>query len=136
MIEAMVVNRLTKWACWKLASGVALGYPREVNYMRAVSPIDREIVRERLLLDDECRKTNEAFELLPQLHQLVLRLEYLTSGDGSELMKAHWFGTSIRTYRTYRNDAYRILGNILDSRLTSLPVLCSNQLQCDVSVSG
>lgn len=136
MIEAMVVNRLLKWARWKLASGVALGLPREVSYMREVSKIDRELIRERLIMDDECRKTNAAFEQLPQLHQLVLRLEYLTAGGGNELMKAHWFGTSIRTYRTYRNDAYRILGNILDSRLTSLPEMCCNQLQCDVSVSG
>mgnify|MGYP001573911380 CR=1 FL=1 len=135
MIEAMVVNRLLKWARWKLASCVALGYPREISYMREVSKIDPALKYEHLIFDDECRQTNEAFELLPQLHQLVLRLEYLSAG-GNELMRAHWFGTSIRTYRTYRNDAYRLLGNILDSRLTSLPVLCSNQLQCDVSVSS
>lgn len=135
MIDAKVVRKLTEWARWKFASGVALGYPREVSYMREVSPIDRELIRERLIIDDECRQTNEAFELLPQLHQTVLRVEYLTAG-GNEPMKARWFGRSTRVYRECRKEAYTMMGNILDNRLTSQPETCCNQLQCDVSVSG
>ncbi len=39
--EPIVIGRLTRWAAWKMNSGVHLGYPGKVSFMRLVPSDNR-----------------------------------------------------------------------------------------------
>lgn len=114
MEESTVVGRLTRWAKWKFQNGVALGYPSQASFLRLV--VDGTAIEHFIdqSLDSECVETDRAYRLLPELHQLVLRIEYLSTLS-TVALKAYRFGTSKRTYEQYKNDAYRLLGNMIGS---------------------
>lgn len=114
MDQAIVINRLTRWARWKLASGVKLGYKSKVNYMRLVGG---DSIQPDVGIEMECEQTNQAFEQLPIVQKEVIRMEYLSTA-GNEVAKAYRMGISVRTYRNYKNAAYDMLGNILGNALT------------------
>jgi hypothetical protein len=110
MIEAIVINRLLRWARWKMQTGNALGYPGQVSFLRLVPSAtyfpDPGI-------DAECVLTERAYEMLPVVHKAVLWVEYLSTkinaGD-----KAHSFGRSIRRYRECVAEAHVVMGNTID----------------------
>lgn len=114
MDQGIVINRLCRWARWKMESGVELGYKRKVNYMHLIgstsTPPDCGY-------DLECQQTNQAVEQLPVVPMEVIRMEYLSTA-GNEVAKAYRMGISVRTYRNYKNNAYSLLSNILSVGLT------------------
>lgn len=113
MIEALVVNRLLKWAKWKLQTGVALGYPSQTNFMR-LAPATSTFHDPRL--DADCLLTDRAVNLLPEVYKLVIRLEYIDAIP-SLMQKAHCYGKSQRTYLLDRKTAYEMLGRLIDELL-------------------
>ena len=133
MLEAIVINRLFKWAKWKMNSGVALGYKSQVSFTRLSGGRDPNLGYDERY-DVECQFTERAVNLLPELHKALLRLEYLSTVI-SEDQKAYCFGTSRRTYRQYRQQAYQMLGNLLDSLLSCSPDGDINPVKCDFAVS-
>ncbi len=118
MEKGTVVNRLIAWSRWKFASGVALGYPSKVSFMRIGGGGD--IHGDRIGHDAWCNETNEVVNQLPLFHQLIIRIEYLSEG-GNTMTKAYKLGIKQRTYRNYLTNAYEIFGNILDSGLHCVP---------------
>lgn len=109
MYSGIVVGRLIRWAEWKMGSGVNLGYKPQVNFMR-LAPSTGSNWDE--MVDRECIETDAAYNQLPQLHQLVLRLEYLSTYKTDEL-KSVSFGSSVRAYRQYKKDAHEKIEAIL-----------------------
>lgn len=134
MIEATVVNRLIKWADWKMGSGISLGYKSQVSFVRLSGGREPHLGYDQGY-DAECQLTDRAVGLLPELHKSLIRLEYLSTVI-SEDQKAHCFGTSRRTYRQYRQDAYAKLGNLIDMLLHCSPDGDINPLKCDFAVSS
>jgi len=115
LIEAIVVNRLIKWAKWKMQTGVALGYPSQVSFMRLVPP-GTNFTDPRIEAD--CILTDRAVCLLPEVFKLVIRLEYIDAIPSVQ-QKAHCYGKSLRTYQGDRSTAYLLLGNLLDTLIES-----------------
>lgn len=112
MIEAIVINRLIKWAKWKLQTGVALGYPNQVSFMRLTPPGTFDVHDPRIEAD--CVLTDMAVNLLPEVYKLVVRLEYIDALP-SEDQRVRCYGKARRTYRDDRSEAYRLLGNLIDT---------------------
>lgn len=115
MIEALVINRLLKWARWKMDSGVALGYKKQVSFLRLSGGRDPSLAHDALL-DSDCQLTDHAVNLLPEVYKLVIRMEYIDVIP-NENHRAHRYGKSRRTYRDDRATAYRLLGNLIDTFL-------------------
>ncbi len=109
MTRAIIVNRLLRWARWRLGSGVHLGFNKQVSFLRLTPP---STVGHDVLLERDCMETDAAFNALPLLHQSVIRLEFLTDVRKDE-DKARCVGISIRSFRQYRNDAYDKIDNII-----------------------
>lgn len=108
MEEAIVVSRLIRWAKWKLGSGSHLGFKSQVNYVRLAS----SGYTAHDDIDSACIEINDAVEQLPELHKLLIRIEYLsTARTGDE--KAAVLGVSKRSYITYRSAAYQRIGDYL-----------------------
>ncbi len=118
MEKGTVVNRLTAWSRWKMASGVALGYPSKVSFMRIGTGGD--IPTDRDGHDAWCHETNDVVNQLPLFHQLIIRIEYLSEG-GNTMTKAHKVGVDQRTFRRYLSNAYEQIGNIFNSGLRCCP---------------
>ncbi len=118
MHESTVVNRLTAWSKWKMESGVALGYPSKVAFLRVGCGSD--IPTDRDGHDAWCSETDAAVKSLPWLHQLIIRAEYLSLGT-DVATKAHKVGIAQRTFRKYLTDSYQKIGNTLDLKLRSVP---------------
>lgn len=116
MLEAIVVNRLIRWANWKMSSGVVLGFKRQVNFAR-LSGGDQSVAYDHGY-DADCLLTDRAVNLLPEVYKLVIRLEYIDAIP-SESQKVHCYGKSRRTYREDRSEAYRLMGNLIDTLLAS-----------------
>jgi hypothetical protein len=110
MIEALVINRLLRWARWKMQVGVALGYPSQVSFVR-LAPVTTHFPDPGL--DADCVLTERAYELLPVISKAVLWVEYLSTAI-SESHKAHLFGRSRRQYRECLNEAYVKIGNHIE----------------------
>ena len=113
--ESAIVQRLQRWAKIKLQTGVKLGYPSESSFRRltpagTVSYIDQGV-------ELEFAQTEDAFRLLPEIPQLVIRKEFLSTCR-DEAAKAHQLGIAIRTFRQYKHNAYHLLANILNIDLT------------------
>ncbi len=116
MIEALVVNRLLKWQRWKFKTGVALGYPAQVNFMR-LAPSTTSF-QDYPRLNTDCLLTDKAVNFLPEIYKLVIRLEYIDL-PSDERSKAHRYGKSRRTYVEDRTRAYLLIGNLLDTLIES-----------------
>lgn len=110
MIEAIVINRLLRWARWKMNTGNALGYPGQVSFLRLV-PSATHFPDPGI--EAECILTERAYEMLPVLHQSVLWVEFLSTKI-NYMDKAHYFGRSVRNYRKCLEEAYAGMGNALD----------------------
>lgn len=113
--ESAVVSRLERWARIKLQSGDKLGYPRESAFRKLTPSGCVQFVDRGLEL--EFQETEKAFRLLPEVQQLVIRKEFLSTCK-NEAIKAYQLGISIRTLRQYKHGAYQMLANILNIRLT------------------
>lgn len=112
LIEAIVINRLSKWAIWKHKGATAgLGYPSQSPFMR-LAPASTYFNDPGL--DSDCSLTESAFKLLPIIHQSVIWVEYM-SGKMNFNDKAHYFGRSVRNYRKCLEEAYAGIGNVLDT---------------------
>ncbi|GJM05027.1 MAG: hypothetical protein DHS20C09_10180 [marine bacterium B5-7] len=114
MDEAVVVGRLSRWALWKMNSGIELGYKRKVNFVRLTGDDNKE---PNCGYDMECQQTEVAVRQLPVVPREVIRVEYLSTAK-NDVSKADRLGVSVRTFHNYKHDAYRLLGNILSSGLT------------------
>jgi len=119
MHQGTVVNRLIGWSKWKLASGVALGYPSMVSFMRLGGETSSNNKRNYDEVDSWCVETDDAFKLLPVMPKEIIKMEYLSTHK-IVAVKAHQMGISKRAYHKYLNDSYMLLGNILDSRLRNV----------------
>lgn len=113
--ESAVVSRLERWARIKLQSGNKQGYPRESAF-RKLTPAGTVVYIEHGL-ELEFEETEMAFRLLPEIPQIVIRKEFLST-CANESAKAYQLGVSIRTLRQYKRNAYQMLANILNIRLT------------------
>jgi hypothetical protein len=114
MNNSLIIGRLTRWAHWKMESGLKLGFKNKISYMRMVNDYN---AGPDCGYDMECQQTNEAFKQLPTIPQEVIRMEFLSTAK-NEVAKASRLGISVRTYRNYKNNAYVILGKILGNALT------------------
>jgi hypothetical protein len=110
MIEALVINRLIRWAKWKMNTGNGLGYPSQVSFIR-LAPATKHFRDPGI--DAECMITEKAYELLPVISKGVLWVEFLSTAI-SESHKAHLFGRSRRQYRECLVDAYVKIGNTIE----------------------
>lgn len=112
-VEAVVMNRLCKWARWKFDSGVNLGFKGKSSFM-ALTPsggVHNEA------FDSGCVETNDAVDSLPALHRELIRHEYLVMSNQRQDEKAELFGVSKRTYRNWMKDAHLKLAQLLNIRL-------------------
>lgn len=116
--EAVVVNKLLRWAEWKMGSGVQLGYKSHVNFLKLAGGCgwrDESI-------DSECLLTDEAVEQLPIMHKELIRLEYLGTLKDEQLKAHAFFDGSVRSWRQWKHDAHNKIANYLKIRLTMLPI--------------
>lgn len=114
--ESAVVSRLSRWAEVKMQSGVKLGYPSQSAFMM-IGPPDQGLDYVYPGVDLEFEQTEEAFRMLPEIPQMVIRKEFLSTCR-DEASKAHQLGIAIRTFRQYKHNAYHMMANILNIRLT------------------
>lgn len=113
--ESEIVSRLDRWARIKLQTGVKLGFPSESSFRRLTPPGTVPLIDHGIEI--EFHQTEDAFRLLPEIQQLVIRKEFLSTCN-DEASKAYQLGISIRTLRQYKHKAYQMLANILSIRLT------------------
>ena len=108
MEEALIVSRLVRWAKWKLGSGAHLGFKSQVNFVRLASKSYTAYDD----IDSACIEINDAVKQLPELHKLLIRVEYLST-DRTGKEKAAVLGVSGRSYISYRSAAYQRIGDYL-----------------------
>lgn len=113
--ECCVESRLSRWAEVKMQTGVKLGYPSKSAFMN-LTPAGHDAVVDPGV-DIEFEQTDRAFDLLPEIPKLVIRKEFLSTCR-DEATKAYQLGIAIRTFRQYKHNAYRMMANILNARLT------------------
>ncbi|WP_396957028.1 hypothetical protein [Nitrosomonas sp.] len=106
MEEAIVISRLCRWAKWKLGSGKHLGFKPQVNFIRLAG---EEAICVNCDDDRECAETNDAVEHLPELHKLLIRIEYLSTAR-TDKERAFVLGISRQSYVSYRSITYNIIG--------------------------
>lgn len=112
--EGTVDSRLVRWGKWKMQSGVALGYPSQAAFMRLVpAHINHDRFGE---IDQECVETNDVIELLPYVHQIVVRVQYVLPYN-SVAVKAHQCGVCKRSYHNYLAEAKKLFAKKLNDRL-------------------
>lgn len=112
--KGTVVSRLNRWGRWKMASGVALGYPSSSLFMRLGGGNDQGSHYGEF--DSECIETNRAVDLLPAIPMVVVRIEYVI-GYKDTAVKAHACGISKRAYYNYLQSAHEMVANILNKDL-------------------
>ena len=115
MIEAIVINRLLKWQKWKLKVVDPLGYPKQSPFTR-LTPSGSNFHDPNV--DTDCLLTDKAVDLLPEVYKLVIRLEYIEPIP-SEDQRVRCYGKARRTYRDDRSEAYRLLGNLIESLISA-----------------
>ena len=115
MIEATVVNRLLKWSKWKMQTGVSLGYPSQVTFIR-LAPQTTHFRDPGI--DADCLLTDRAVNFLPEVYKLVIRLEYIDAIPDED-HRVRCYGKSRRTYRDDRATAYMMVGNLIDTLINS-----------------
>jgi len=127
--KSTVASRLIRWGRWKMASGVSLGYPSQSAFMRLGGGIDN---RDRFgEIDHECVETDSAVEMLPLVHQLVVRVEYV-SAYSDTAVKAHQCGICKRSYHNYLIAAHEQVANKLNERLRVVHEFDINPLNCQL----
>jgi hypothetical protein len=111
--EAIVVNRLIRWARWKMESGVSLGYPSQVSFYRMAA---LTATYHDPAFDSECQETEKAVRSLPNDQYRLIRHEYIVSKDWKQHEKAEMLRVSPRTYRYWLKDAHRQVAMNLNLR--------------------
>lgn len=123
--KTTIGSRLNEWARWKLASGVALGYPSRSAFTQ--TKVDNQRTKESYAsVDHECSAMNDAVDSLPHLHHIIIRVEYL-SGYKDTAVKAYNVGVSKRAYYNYLDEAKKLIAN-------SLNISLHNVHTCDINV--
>lgn len=126
MSEAVIVNRLVRWANWKMRSGVALGFKPAVNFYRLAGGLNQDYNQ---VIDSECIETDNAVNELPVMLRELIRIEYLGIGSDEQL-KAECFGCCVRSFRKWRRVAHERLVKILKIDLTMVPLYEYNSVSC------
>lgn len=126
MDEAVVVNRLLRWAKWKMRSGVALGFKPSVNFYRLAGGASQDYNQ---VIDSECIETENAVNQLPVMLRELIRIEYLGIGS-DESLKSECFGCCVRSFRKWKRVAHKKLVKILKIDLTMVPVSEYNSVSC------
>ena len=126
MSEAVIVNRLVRWANWKTRSGVALGFKPAVNFYRLAGGLNQDYNQ---VIDSECIETDNAVNELPVMLRELIRIEYLGIGSDEQL-KAECFGCCVRSFRKWRRVAHERLVKILKIDLTMVPLYEYNSVSC------
>lgn len=117
--------RLNAWALWKMDSGLALGYPSKSAF--TILRVDCQRIEDHnISVDPECLETNAAVDNLPYVHNVVIRVEYL-SGYKDIAVKAYKCGISKRTYYNYLDHAKQLVAN-------NLNLVLHNVHECDINV--
>ena len=125
--KSTIGSRLNEWARWKLSSGVALGYPTRSAFTQ--TKVDNQNTKESYVgMDKECSAMNDAVDRLPHLHNIIIRVEYL-SGYKDLAVKAYNVGVSKRAYYNYLDHAKQLIANSLNISLhnvhtSGINVLC------------
>lgn len=125
--KSTIGSRLNEWAMWKMASGVALGFPCHSAFTQTV--VDNGRTKESYApVDHECNAMNQAVDNLPYLHHIIIRVEYL-SGYKDAAIKAYKVGISKRAYYNYLEHAKELIANSLNISLhnvhtSGINVLC------------
>lgn len=123
--KSTVNGRLTEWAIWKMDSGVALGYPSESAFLR-MNVDNGKTIESYAPINQECNLLNEIIDNLPHLHNVIIRVEYL-SGYKDSAVKAHRVGVSKRSYYNYLDHARELIANSLNISLIGVHT-------CDINV--
>jgi hypothetical protein len=108
--EAIVINRLIRWAHWKMGSGVSLGYPSMVSYVRMIPNTNLH----NCAFDAECQETEQAVRLLPNDQYRLIRHEYIVSRDWKQHEKAAMLHISPSTYRRWIKEAHMEIARLLN----------------------
>lgn len=124
--KTTVATRLIRWGAWKMKSGVALGYPSKVAFMRLGGEHQDWL---GIVVDSECIQTDGAVEKLSLFPQVVIRVEYLL-GYKETAVKAHVCGISKRRYYEYLQMAHEQVANNLNLMLISPRKRDTNMLSC------
>ncbi len=125
--KSTIGSRLNEWAKWKMASGVALGFPSQSAFIQEV--VDNGRTKEAYVpVNQDCSALNIIVDSLPHLYQIIIRVEYLSVYKDSEV-KAHKVGISKRAYYNYLDHAKELIANSLNLSLinvhtSGINVLC------------
>jgi hypothetical protein len=101
--EAIVINRLIRWAYWKMSSGVSLGYPSQVSFTKMMPSARYHDPS----FDSECVDTDRAVKSLPNDQYRLIRHEYIVTLGWSKEEKAEYYHIKPRMYRYWIKDAHR-----------------------------
>ena len=122
--KSSVGSRLNNWADWKMASGMSLGYPSMSSFTKM--RVDGQRIEDFCAgIDSECIETDKAVQDLPYLHNIIIRVEYLSVYKESSI-KAYKCGISKRAYYNYLDHAKELVANNLN--------LLHNVHDCDINV--
>jgi hypothetical protein len=85
-----------------MGSGVSLGYPSMVSYVRMIQSTNLH----NCAFDAECQETERAVRSLPNDQYRLVRYEYVVSKDWKQSEKAKMYGISPSTYRRWIKEAH------------------------------
>jgi len=115
--KTVVSSRLHRWGAWKMKSGVALGWSSMSPFMRMTPSASMGNIQDEV--DSECRQTDSAVICLCDVHQLVVRNEYVLHSDKQVALRAAITGFSKRTYYDYLDRAHVEVAKKLNLMLIS-----------------
>lgn len=115
--KTVVTSRLHRWGAWKMCSGVALGWASMSPFMRMTPSSSVGAIQDEI--DSECKQTDAAVIRLCDVHQLIVRNEYVLHSDKQVAMRAAITGFSKRTYYDYLDKAHIELAKRLNLMLIS-----------------
>lgn len=122
--KSSVGSRLNNWADWKMASGVSLGYPSMSSFTKM--RVDGQGIEDFCAgIDRECIETDKAVQDLPYLHNIIIRVEYLSVYKESSI-KARKCGISKSVYYRHLDHAKELIAKNLN--------LLHNADTCDINV--
>ncbi|MBY0474204.1 MAG: hypothetical protein K2Q13_03970 [Nitrosomonas sp.] len=115
--SSIVTSRLVRWGAWKLNSCVALGYPSMSTFMKMTPSASMSTIQDEI--DSECKQTNESVLQLNDLHQLIIRNEYVLYSDRKAVERAAITGFKKRQYYDHLKCAHIEIAKRLNLLLIS-----------------
>lgn len=115
--SSIVTSRLIRWGAWKLNSCVALGYPSMSTFMKMTPSATIKSIQDEI--DSECKQTHEAVVQLNDLHQLIIRNEYVLHSDKKVSERAAITGFSKRQYYEHLKNSHIKIAERLNLLLIS-----------------